>query len=408
MAKAQPFQLLLNDDSHDHKAEIVELFENAQRLECLVAFAKHSVWADLKKPLEEALERGMRARFAVGLNFYHTDPRLLRALWRLSRRHDLELYLGGDDGDTFHPKIYAFQYRDGCTVLVGSANFTQGGLSGNHEASVLINDTQGAMMLSVTDYFDELIDNKAIVLASNVRIDQYARDHEINATWLRFAKRRANRAISTGNNSLDALSNFLRLMKEGGTNSDFESELEVRRDNLLKAPAQLRSIAAWNGTTAKSFLKHYERLIDLFHSGGLYRAKTGITDQRSKFTKAVSAIIGQSSLSPHDAFSILYAYFVDIKGAGINLLTEILHTLDNKRFAVMNQNSVSGLRLAGYYGFPQHPLKSNIDADAYQAYCDNAASVRDALGLADFTELDALFNYAYWPENRPQAEGDDL
>jgi hypothetical protein len=32
-----------------------------------------------------------------------------------------------------------------------------------------------------------------------------------------------------------------------------------------------------------------------------------------------------------------------VKGAGINVITEILHSLDNLRFVVMNQASVAGL-----------------------------------------------------------------
>ena len=31
-------------------------------------------------------------------------------------------------------------------------------------------------------------------------------------------------------------------------------------------------------------------------------------------------------------------------------------------------------------------------------YCEHADAVRRSLGLDDFTELDALFNYAYWRE----------
>jgi hypothetical protein len=64
----------------------------------------------------------------------------------------------------------------------------------------------------------------------------------------------------------------------------------------------------------------------------------------------------------------------------------------------MNQNSVSGLELAGYKGFPKNPSKFKVDANVYVDFCSKADSVRDRLGLRDFTELDALFNYVYWAE----------
>ncbi|WP_353227652.1 phospholipase D-like domain-containing protein [Novosphingobium sp.] len=406
MAKTQAIQLLFNEESRDHKSEIVGLFKNAKRFECLVAFAKRSGWKNVKVALEMAIASEMSARIAIGLNFFHTDPQVLRILFKLSKKYNLELYLSNSD-NTFHPKIYAFEYRDRYTVVVGSANFTHGGLSQNYEASVLVDDARGMMMASVTKHFNDLIKDEAIVPATTVLINRYEKDHEINAAWFRFAKRRASRAVASGDSSLDALANFLRLMKEGGAKSNFEVQLKIRRDNLVAAPRQLRSIASWRGKSEKDFLGLYERLISLFHSGGLARQKTRIAVQRDAFVLAVVSIIDRPDLSPHDAFAVLHGAFVSIRGAGINLLTEMLHTLDNKRFAVMNQNSVAGLRLAGYNEFPRHPSKASVSADSYQLYCGHADAVRKALGLHDFTELDALFNYVYWHGNRPDDDEED-
>lgn len=406
MAHTQSIQLLLNDDSTDHGTEIGALFKNARRLECMVAFAKVSGWQEMKAPLKKALSEGMTARLAVGLDFYHTDPALLRSLFRLSSNHNLELYLSNSQS-TFHPKIYAFETDGGCKVAVGSANLTLGGLLQNYEASVLIDDESGAMMKKITEHFDDLIENEEIVPATKPLINEYAKDHAINAAWARFARRRAARAVDSGEASLDVLAGFLRMMQVGDASSPFNAQMKVRRDNLAVAPTQLRSIAAWKGKTAHGFLTEYEHLIGSFHSGGLDRAKTRIADKREDFVRAVASIIDRADLPPRDAFATLHAAFANIKGAGINLLTEILHTLDNTRFAVMNQNAVAGLRLAGYDEFPLHPSKVSVSPDKYQLYCDNADAVCKALGLRDFTELDALFNYVYWHEDRPDDDGDD-
>jgi hypothetical protein len=72
--------------------------------------------------------------------------------------------------------------------------------------------------------------------------------------------------------------------------------LTVRRDNLAVAPTQLRSIAAWKGKTARGFLTEYEHLIGSFHSGGLDRAKTRITDKREDFVRAVASIIDHAEI----------------------------------------------------------------------------------------------------------------
>lgn len=62
----------------------------------------------------------------------------------------------------------------------------------------------------------------------------------------------------------------------------------------------------------------------------------------------------------------------------------------------MNQNAVYGMSLANIHNFPQHPSKDNVDAECYSRFCQNSKEVMNELKLADFTELDALFNYAYW------------
>jgi HKD family nuclease len=407
MSTLKSFQLLLNDDNGDHLAETVGLLKRAKRFECLVAFAKHSVWGDFGKALERALIRGMHARIAVGLNFYHTDPKLLLALWKLTKKYKIELYLSNPADCTFHPKIYAFKFDKGSKVVVGSANLTAGGLSNNYEASVLIDDKRDELMLSVMAHFDSLMEDKAIIAASKKRIDAYVNDHEIYKTWGQLATRRARRTALEGRNSIDALTGYLQLMKEGGVNSHFEAQMQKRRSNLRKAFAHLQTIEKWRGKSTTDFVANYEELIDLFHSGGLHRAKSKIGKQKESFISAISAIITQTSLSPKDTFSILFGHLKETNGAGINLITEILHTLDNKRFAVMNQNSVSGLRLAGYISFPGRPSKSNMDADTYQAYCTNAESVCEKLSLGDFTELDALFNYVYWQEYNGAAENEN-
>jgi hypothetical protein len=50
--------------------------------------------------------------------------------------------------------------------------------------------------------------------------------------------------------------------------------------------------------------------------------------------------------------------------------------------------------------------RGNITTDIYADFCREAGQVREALGLSNFTELDAVFNYAYW-DKRPRGEEDE-
>jgi HKD family nuclease len=397
MKEGKAVRLLVNEE-RGHGDVIETLLKQAKRLECLVAFAKVSALDGLLKPLRKALERGMDARFAIGLDFYLTEPAVLRKLLALAEKHKLKLYLS-DSRDTFHPKVYAFQHGKGCSVIVGSANFTRGGLYGNYEASAVIEDEKGALMASVARHFDTLIADEVLVPATNARIDAYEREYVIHDICRKVAGKRAQKASRAEGTSFTTLAGILELMKNNDSELGFSEQKTIRKNNLRQAKRMLEDWAAVHGNTSRGFLARFESLIGLFHSGGLHRGKNQIAEHPGQFVAAVVDIVGRRNPSPGEAFAVLHEHFEGIPRAGINLLTEILHALDNKRYAVMNQNAVSGLALAGIREYPARPNKQNVSADDYARYCQHADAVRQELGLADFTELDALFNHAYWGES---------
>jgi len=397
MQDREAVQLLLNGEKHGHGHMVEKLLKRTERLECLVAFAKTSALGGFLKPLRKALERGLKARFAIGLDFYLTEPEALRQLFALTEKHALVLYLS-NASDTFHPKVYAFQHGKQCSVIVGSANLTHGGFYGNYEASALVDDASGALMVSVTQHFDALVADGILVPATKPRIDAYEREFLIHDTCRKVAKKRAQKASRTEGPNFTILADLLELMRNDDSAHGFSTQKTVRKRNLRQARRRLTELGALSSNVRRAFPGRYDALIDLFHSGGLHRGKSRIANHPGQFVAAVADLLGRRNLSPAQAFAVLHEHFGAITGAGINLLTEILHTLDNKRFAVMNQNAVSGLALAGIREYPLHPTKQNVSAEDYARYCEHADAVRRTLGLDDFTELDALFNYAYWRE----------
>jgi HKD family nuclease len=397
MKHGKAVRLLVKEKS-GHGDAIENLLKQADRLECVVAFAKMSALNGLLKPLRMALERGMDARFAIGLDFYLTEPVVLRKLLTLTEKHKLKLYLS-NSSDTFHPKVYAFQHGKGCSVIVGSANFTHGGLYGNYEASAVIEDEKGSLMASVARYFDTLIADEVLVSASKARIDAYEREYVIHDICRKVAKRRAQKASRVEGLSFTTLTGILELMKSDDSELGFNAQGDIRLNNLGQAKRMLEDWGNERNNARRGFLARFESLISLFHSGGLHRGKNQIAEYPGPFVAAVADIVGRRNLPPGEAFAVLHEHFLGIPRAGINLLTEILHALDNKRYAVMNQNAVSGLALAGIMEYPARPNKQNVGADDYARYCQHADAVRQELGLANFTELDALFNYAYWSES---------
>ncbi len=396
-------QLVLNGEQTGHAEALLESLKSARHLDCIVAFAKGSALKLMLKALKTSLDRGMTARFAVGLSFYHTEPALLRTLFGISKNHPLELYLS-DTAETFHPKVYAFADSGQSTVFVGSANLTAGGLSKNYEASVRVDDVDGALAAEVATHFDELIEGEVVVPATQGKIDDYARKFAVQRSWRDMAKRRANKINREGVLDLSVLAYQLEEMKRDASNNGFSAHRANRARHVTEAKARIQELGALQRPAATKFLRMYEGLYRLFHSDGLHRQNSRIAAQASRFVAALADILRRGKPPPAEAFEILRQHFLGIKGAGVNLLTEILHAIDNKRYAVMNQNAVEGLAAAGFAGYPLHPAKASVDGELYARFCGEALTVQRQLGLVNFSELDALFNYIYWKEGEDQGD----
>lgn len=78
-----------------------------------------------------------RAKFknvTFGVAFSQTDPRIVDALVGVAHGFVATKFSGG----TYHPKVYGFRSGKRVAAIVGSANFTPGGLGKNHEAAVVL------------------------------------------------------------------------------------------------------------------------------------------------------------------------------------------------------------------------------------------------------------------------------
>src|SRR5471030_45414 len=393
-------ELVLNEVP-DHSRVLRSLLRSAHRFQCMTAFAKETGLELIRKELKERLEAGLEARFIIGLNFYQTDPSVLTELLNFGKRYTLELLVSRPDApdsaaSNFHPKVYMFEDAGRTSVLIGSANLTGGGLAGNHEASILVRDGSAVLTKRIDQQIKHLIRDKEIVPANPGLIGEYARRHAIYNVQKKLAERRAHRGFEQKGELL-ALADILAEMKADSTDRGFEAQRKSRSNDRKEAQALLARISGSPPLSEKSFLNLCEPLVAQFwNSGGLQRGKNVVAQHAHSFQDALQSLGPIESLDVEEAFDVLHKKMQGVNRVGINVITEILHSLDNLRFVVMNQNSVSGLSRAEITGFPKYPKKDNVNAALYADFCSRAGDVRDRLELRNFTELDALFNYAYW------------
>jgi HKD family nuclease len=390
---------LINNEEDCHANKINSLLSEVIIFDCMVAFAKMSGFNMIKNTLEKALTRNAnnqkaRFRFIFGLDFYQTEPKLLKELLKLSEKHkNLSLFLSTDEC-VFHPKVYAFKTPRANYVVTGSANLTSGGLRTNNENSLLVNSSE--IRKSVLKQINQLIKNNKIIKATKDNINEYEEKYNIYKVRKDYFERKANEAIQNPvEGDFETLEAILDLMKQRG---NFEEDVAHRIESRDSAINQLNLIARERNINAQSFIRLYEPLIQgenhYWHSGLLYFNKNEIAINAGLFQAALRAVKRLNNPTLQEAYSTLHTRFNNISGAGVNVITEILHTIDNTRFAVMNKNSVSGMSRANYLF--RNTAMNYVDCDIYQRFCDNAQNIREALNLNNFTELDALFNYAYW------------
>jgi HKD family nuclease len=383
-----------NGATQNHDRRIRNLLKDAKRFDCMVAFARWSGFKQLQKLLVKRLKDGMSARLHIGLDHCHTEPKVLKQLLALKRKYQIEIFVSASDAlRTFHPKVYRFDNGKNISLIVGSANLTYGGLFSNQEVSAVFSlksDNHIPAYMKALERGEDVIkltpENLALY---EVRFAAY---HVLRG----IAEKKIAKSLKAKVPGLEALRTILDTMKEGGKDSEFLKQVRIRKKARAQARTLLNKFENGSPLTRSVFLKQYSKLTgDLWHSGGLQRSKTKIAKTPEIFQRIIR-VAAQPSSSIADKFESMRTIANLASGIGPNLLTEILHTYDNGSHAVMNQNSVAGMKLAGYLAFPERPTRSSVDGRLFEEFCRDADAVRRNLGLKNLSELDAVFNHAYW------------
>lgn len=100
-----------------------------------------------------ALNSKKIAMIIFGTDFYGTDPKLLERF--LDRKY--ARIIQKDSAGTFHPKVYLFIKGAKAAAIVGSANFTNGAMTKNNEAAILIDgDSSDSAITSIKAMIEDL------------------------------------------------------------------------------------------------------------------------------------------------------------------------------------------------------------------------------------------------------------
>lgn len=118
-------QLLNSSEVQKH---VRQLLDEHDEIHWAVAWGSNEIeWRQL------TARKSKFKNVVFGIAFAQTDPDLIAELVCTKNAYIVERISGG----TFHPKVYAFRTGSKASAIIGSANFTAGGLGKNFEVSTL-------------------------------------------------------------------------------------------------------------------------------------------------------------------------------------------------------------------------------------------------------------------------------
>ena len=115
----------------DIKKRLKTLIRTCERFHLVTA------WVTVSDIFEEAVDSGKMASMVIGTHRYFTDPEVLvRCI------DQPKVKVMHPTGPLFHPKLYIFEFGNELEIFLGSANFTNAGLSKNIECGAFIRSSK--------------------------------------------------------------------------------------------------------------------------------------------------------------------------------------------------------------------------------------------------------------------------
>ncbi len=152
-------ELLQNSDNTFLEA-LKDGLEWADTLYLGVAYASYSAFEALKDGFHKFLRNDGKLRALFDIEEFITEKRLIEELATIPGDSECKVFITTQSEVSFprhyHPKFYLFCNRESYRVIVGSSNFTQGGIEKNIECNLSIYNRRDELFVDFQKYFDTL------------------------------------------------------------------------------------------------------------------------------------------------------------------------------------------------------------------------------------------------------------
>lgn len=395
-------KIIDNKDTENHLSIFKKHIEQSDEVFIAVAFFKKSGLDLIIKEIEEALKRETIITIVCGLDFYQTEPEALKTMSSMSYQYDnCKLLVHNHKKNiTFHPKIFCFTKNIETHLIIGSANFTRGGLENNFEVSLATNFKNNSSQYEELHNLINSIKEQTSEL-DDIELSNYTRKYQINKQNQKDAiKKSKEEENAIFNLNTELIENFLI---EYLSDTEKQNDYKLRKKNYLKAYQILEKIRT-EDIKEDVFFNYYETLVgranekSLWHSGSIYRGKNSVKKHHHKFKSLLNEIINNLDKDPENIYKQVEKYYKKntpekINGLGPNIITEILNTYLPEKYAVLNQNPLTSIK---YFGFEKFPHAQNFKPINYKDFNNLISGLMKICKFETLGQVDHFLNFIYW------------
>lgn len=230
---------ILNAEQLNEK--LVDLINESREIYFMAAWA-----TDSSRAFEALKKNRYKIKKAViGTHFYQTSPKFIKEFLNNNQIRYIKLPSG-----VFHPKVYLFICGDDdVQVIIGSSNFTHGGLSSNYELSILTNRKKDGVV--VDRLFKEI--GKKFSEAERYSADQL---EEYELKWKHNKPIRARLAVSQNVSTIDDTHHYIDVDIQNLTWGEYVTLVESDEIHSLKGRVRVLK------ESRKLFKKGFDNISD--------------------------------------------------------------------------------------------------------------------------------------------------
>lgn len=231
--------------------------------QCLIAsaYGSHLAFTQLFRAFEGLLRRNGELKILLDTQSLMTSPELIEEIATIPGDSKCRLYIGGSVAEqarqrSFHVKMYCMRADSDCEFLVGSSNFTKGGLANNIEAATIVRcKSEEEFAVSAYGFWDRLWNHPQCSYPTDRFLERYKDfykryrdriveiDKEIPSELHRVL---AEEAIGLGPNEPTRLAYLLGLVCGGAAlpGPDYQSRLLIHFESGERSYGGTRGVIA--------------------------------------------------------------------------------------------------------------------------------------------------------------------